>query len=106
MTFNGLIICGLLLAITLLYIVLVRNGLKSAGMGGLILSLVPPLAVFTIGLIINQKYFKSQKEPPTVVTAMPEPGGQEPNQTMAIQTDDNEGNLESTPLLLQVRARP
>ena len=101
---NGLIICALLLAISLLYIVLVDNGLKSAGMGGLILSLVPPLAVFTIGLIINQKYFKSQKEPSTTVTAMPEPG--EPNQAMAIQMDDNEGDSEGIPLLLQVRARP
>ena len=103
-TLNGLIICGLLLAITLLYIVLVDNGLKSAGMGGLILSLVPPLAVFTIGLIINQKYFKSQtEEPPTTVTTTPEPG--EPNQATAIETDDNEVNLEGTPLLQQVRAR-
>jgi hypothetical protein len=103
-TLNGLIICGLLLAITLLYIVLVDNGLKSAGMGGLILSLVPPFAVFTIGLIINQKYLKSQKEPPTSVTTPPEPR-REPNQTTAIQTDDNEEE-EGTPLLLQVRGRP
>ena len=103
-TLNGLIICGLLLAVTLLFIVLVNNGLKSAGMGGLILSLVPPLAVFIIGLIINQKYFKSQKEPPTIVTTTPESG--EPNQTMAIQMDDNEGDSEGTPLLLQVRAHP
>jgi hypothetical protein len=105
-TLNGLIICGLLLAITLLFIVLVDNGLKSAGMGGLILSLVPSFAVFTIGLIINQKYFKSQKEPPTSVTATPEPG--EPNQTTAIQMDDNinEGDSEGIPLLLQLRARP
>jgi hypothetical protein len=101
-TLNGVIICGLLLAITLLFIVLANNGLKSAGMGGLILSLVPPLAVFTIGLIINQKYFKSKRSP--TVTATPEPG-REPNQTTAIQMDDNEGE-EGTPLLLQVRARP
>ena len=79
-TLNGLIICGLLLAITLLFMVLVDNGLKSAGMGGLILSLVPPLAVFIIGLIINQKYFKSQKEPPTTVTAMCALEPEEPNQ--------------------------
>jgi hypothetical protein len=103
-TLNGLIICGLLLVITLLYIVLVDNGLKSAGMGGLVLSLVPPFAVFMIGLIINQKYFKSPKEPPTSVTAPPEPG-REPNQTTAIQMDDNEEG-EGTPLLLQVRGHP
>ena len=104
-TLNGIILCGLLLAITLLFIILVNNGLKSAGMGGLILSLVPPLAVFTIGLIINQKYFKSQtEEPPTTVTTTPEPG--EPNQAMAIQMDDNEGDSEGIPLLLQVRVHP
>ena len=103
-TLNGLIICGLLLAISLLFIILVNNGLKSAGMGGLILSLVPPFAVFTIGLIINQKYFKSQKESPTAVTTTPVPG--EPNQAMAIQTDDNEEYSEGTPLLQQVRACP
>ena len=102
-TLNGFIICGLLVAITLLFIVLVDNGLKSAGMGGLVLSLVPPFTVFIIGLIINQKYFKSQKEPPTTVSATPEP--QEPNQTTAIETDDNEGDSEGTPLLQQVRAR-
>ena len=96
---NGFVICGLLLATTLLYIVLVDNGLKSAGMGGHILSLIPPFAVFTIGLIINQKYFKS-KEPPTSATAAPESG--EPNQTTIIQVDDNE---ESVPLL-QMGARP
>ena len=101
---NGFMICGLLLAITLLYIVLVDNGLKSAGMGGLILSLVPPLAVFTAGLIINQKYFKS-KGSPTSVTTTTEPG--ERNQTMAIQRNDNEEEEGSTrPLILQVRACP
>lgn len=73
---NGFMICGLLAAITLLYIVLIDNGLKLAGMGGLILSLVPPFAVFTIGLIVNQKYFKS-KEPPTSMTNTRESG--EPN---------------------------
>ena len=99
MALNGLMISGLLLTITLLYIVFVDNGLQSAGMGGLILSLVPPFAVFIIGLIINQKYFKS-KEPPTSTTAAPESG--EPNQTTIIQVDDNE---ESVPLL-RVGARP
>ena len=104
---NGVIVCGLLLSITLLYIVLVDNGLKSAEMGGLILSLIPPLAVFTIGLIINQKYFKSQT-PSTAVTTTPEPG--EPT---VIQMDDNgeeeeEKEAECTPLLSlrQVRTRP
>ena len=104
MILNGLIICGLLLAISLLFIVLVDNGLKSAGMGGLILSLVPPLAIFTIGLIIKQKYFKSQKEPPTTVTAMCTPEPEEPNH--ADHGNSNGCDSEGTPLLQQVRARP
>ena len=49
--FYGVSTCGLLFATTLFYIVLVDNGLKSAGMGGLILSLIPP---FAGGLIINK----------------------------------------------------
>ena len=52
----GIIICGLLVVITLVYITFVDNGLKSAGMGGLILSLVPPLIVFMIGLFIKRRY--------------------------------------------------
>ena len=93
---NGFIIGGLLLAITLLFLVLVDNGLKSAGMGGIILSLIPPFAGLIIGLIIKQKYFKPQK-PPTSVTTRPEPG--EPNQTTVIQMDDNGEEAESIPLL-------
>ena len=105
MILNGLIVCGLLLAITLLFMVLVDNGLNSAGMGGLILSLVLPLAMLIIGLIIKKKYFTTTR-PPTSVTVIAEPRGREPNQATAIQMDDNEGNSERTPLLLQVRARP
>ena len=56
---NGIIICGLLIVVTLLYITFVDNGLKSAGMGGLILSLVPPLIVFMIGLFIKRRYSRS-----------------------------------------------
>ena len=52
-------ICVLLFCITLLFIMFVDNGLRSAGMGGLILSLVPPFTVFVIGLFVNQKYFRS-----------------------------------------------
>ena len=34
------------------------NGLKSAGMGGHILSLIPLLAVAVVGYIIKEKYFR------------------------------------------------
>ena len=70
-TLNGIMVCGIFFVLTLLYIVLVDNGLKSAGMGGLILSLIPPFAIFTIGLIINQKYFKSTS---VTATRIPERG--------------------------------
>ena len=56
---NGVIICGLLVVITLLFLTFVNNGLKSAGIGGLILSLVPPLIVFMIGLLIKRRYSRS-----------------------------------------------
>ena len=56
---NGLMICGLFFVITWAFITFVDNGLKSAGMGGLILSLIPPLAVTVIGYIVKEKYFKS-----------------------------------------------
>ena len=58
--FNGLMISGLLFVITLLYIVFVDNGLKSAGIGGHILSLIPPLLATVLGYTIKEKYFKSQ----------------------------------------------
>ena len=61
---NGVIICGLLVVITLLFLTFVNNGLKSAGIGGLILSLVPPLIVFMIGLFIKRRYSR-----PTSITS-------------------------------------
>ena len=51
---NGLITCGLLFVITLLYITFVDNGLESVGMGGFILSLAPTVVGFLIGLIIKR----------------------------------------------------
>ena len=47
---------GLIFTVTLLFIILVDNGLQSAGIGGFILSLVPPTAVFVIGLCINREF--------------------------------------------------
>lgn len=81
---NGIIICGLLFVITLLYIVFVDNGLRSAGMGGLILSLVPPLFVFVIGLIVNQKLSRPANSSTSgnITTEL-----QETQQNTTIQTD-------------------
>ena len=90
---NGIMVCGLLFVITLLFIVFVDNGLKSAGMGGLILSLVPPFTVFAIGLFVNQKYFRSTTSTASVNTTT-EP--QETHQTTAIQSGDE---TETQPLL-------
>jgi hypothetical protein len=47
---------GLIFTVTLLFISLVDNGLQSAGVGGFILSLVPPTAIFVIGLGINREF--------------------------------------------------
>ena len=101
--FNGIIICGLLFVITLLFIVFVDNGLKSAGIGGLILSLVPPLAVFVIGFIANQKYnkFKSTNSTTSVDVTMELEGT---NKNTAIQIDDK-GEPDISQLLPLMRSR-
>ena len=41
--------------ITLLFITLVDNGLQSAGMGGFILSIIPPIIALIIGVYINRQ---------------------------------------------------
>ena len=93
---NGIMICVLLFVITLLFIVFVDNGLRSAGMGGLILSLVPPFTVFVIGLFVNQKYFRSTTSTCTASANTPtEP--QETHQTTAVIQSGDE--TETRPLL-------
>ena len=103
-TLNGIMICGLLFLITLLFIVFVDNGLRSAGMGGLILSLVPPFTVFVIGLFVNQKYFRSTTSTASVNTTTEL---QETHQTTAIQIDDDEEEPQTSqqPLLMRVNHR-
>ena len=96
---NGIMICGLLVVITLLYIEFVNNGLKSAGIGGFILSLVPPLAVFVIGYTANQKY-KSTHSTTSVDATMELQGT---NENRAIQIDD--GETETSQLLQLMRSR-
>ena len=92
---NGITMCGLLFVITLVFIIFVDNGLKSAGMGGLILSLIPPLAVTVIGYIIKEKYFNS-----TSSKSEAEDGLQEVNGTIQNDVDDAEQDpQETTPLL-------
>ena len=46
---------GLVFTITLLFKSLVDNDLQSAGIGGFILSLIPPTVIFVIGLCVNRK---------------------------------------------------
>ena len=101
--FNGIIICGLLFVITLLFIVFVDNGLKSAGIGGLILSLVPPLAVFVIGFIVNQKYIKFKSTTNTASVDVAE--HQETNQNTEIQSDSNDNGEPETNQGLQLLMR-
>ena len=101
--FNGLMICGLLVAITLLYIIFVNNGLKSTGMGGLIFSLVPPFIVSVLFYIVKKMYFKDKSFTwiPALCRVLQ---GQEVNQTIAdIQAGDIRESQEMTPLL-QVHA--
>ena len=46
---------GLIVTVTILFIALVDHGLQSAGMGGFILSIIPPTAIFVIGLCVNRE---------------------------------------------------
>ena len=52
----GITTCGLVFIFTLLFIALVDNGLKSTGIGGFILSLLPPLIIFVAGLCVEWVY--------------------------------------------------
>ncbi|MCG8625206.1 MAG: hypothetical protein MJE68_24810, partial [Proteobacteria bacterium] len=46
---------GLIVTVTLLFIALVDHGLQSAGFGGFILSIVPSMTIFVIGLCVNRE---------------------------------------------------
>ena len=52
----GITTCGLVFIFTLLFIALVDNGLKSTGIGGFILSLLPPSIIFIAGLCVEWVY--------------------------------------------------
>ena len=56
--FNGIIVTETLVVITFVFIIFVDNGLESTGMGGLILSLIPPFIVFVIGFYVRRYYFR------------------------------------------------
>ena len=43
---------------TTLFIALVDHGLQSAGIGGFILSIVPPMTIFVIGLCVNREIIR------------------------------------------------
>ena len=49
---------GLITTVTILFIVLVDHGLQSAGFGGFILSIVPPMTIFVIGLCVNREIIR------------------------------------------------
>ena len=51
----GICIIGLIVTVTTLFIALVDHGLQSAGIGGFILSIVPPMTIFVIGLCVNRE---------------------------------------------------
>ena len=81
----------------------VDNGLRSVGMGGLILSLVPPFSVFVIGLIVNQKLSRptNRSTSGNATTEL-----QETQQNTAIQIDDDRELEEVSQQLLVRSSRP
>ena len=56
---TGTVTVTLVLMITLLFITLVDNGLQSSGMGGFILSIIPPLVALMIGVYVNRETLDS-----------------------------------------------
>ena len=56
---TGTVTVTLVLMITLLFITLVDNGLQSSGMGGFILSIIPPLIALIIGVYVNRNTLDS-----------------------------------------------
>ena len=50
----GICTIVIIVIVTILFIALVDNGLQSAGIGGFILSIVPPMTIFVIGLCVNR----------------------------------------------------
>ena len=50
----GAVTVGVILMVTLMFIVLVNTGLQISGMGGFVLSLIPPVVVLVIGFYINR----------------------------------------------------
>jgi hypothetical protein len=56
---TGTISVTLVVMITLLFITLVDNGLQSSGMGGFILSIVPPIIALLIGVYVNRENLDS-----------------------------------------------
>ena len=92
---NGIITCGVLFVITLLYIVFINNGLKSAGLGGQILSLLPPFIAFVIGFIAERKYsiiFTSTES----VNVTTEQLLQQPNYNTSSQNGDDDREAETS----------
>ena len=55
LTFTYLCMVGLAICFTLVYISLSENGLTSSTIGSILLSLIPPMAIFFIGLAIKRQ---------------------------------------------------
>ena len=91
---TGTISVVLILMIALLFITLVDNGLKSSGMGGFILSIIPPIIALIIGIYVNQETLDS-------FFTWSRPNASESNPTCdlmaTVQNDDSEAVDERLP---------
>ena len=56
---TGIVTVALVLMITLLFVTLVDNGLRSAGMGGFLLTIIPPIIALIVGVYINRQTLDS-----------------------------------------------
>ena len=92
---TGTISVTLVLMIALLFITFVDNGLQSSGMGGFILSIIPPIIALVIGVYVNREsldsFFKWIR-PTTLKSNLTS------NRATNIQNDHNEEENEAQPL--------
>ena len=93
---SGVFTVGLILVITLTFIVFVDNGLQSSGMGGFILSLIPPITVLVIGFYVNRGTVDSIFKTNNVRSSAAQENTNNQNQHLQDLADCGEPELETT----------
>ena len=89
---------GLIVTVTILFIDLVDHGLQSAGIGGFILSLVSPIAVFVTDLCVSHELVVNFYH--NVLASSSKPGSANSNEINAHASGNHNSQTdETTPLI-------